>query len=118
MNTKIEILDKHNVLRRFLSPNPPYISFVKDDGTICSTCFQLRKGENGLSVDLEHLTTIEKSISDKSKYKLLKLNVGRIRNTNLNVEHDPIEDNYSHSLIMGNLDKKSSRQLASISSIL
>lgn len=119
---KVEISKDDNLLRRFLSPNPPNFIFIKDDGTICSTCFQLRKNEDALSVDLERLTTLEKSIKDKTKYRLLKLNAGEVQKLKLLVEHDPNPkqepDNISHTLIKGNIDKKISKKLASLSKII
>ena len=64
---KISIHDDDRVLRRveYLDPN-----FIKDDGTPASSGFSLKKLENGewekgLSVDVESLTTYEKSIQDK-----------------------------------------------------
>lgn len=111
-NELIEILPDHNLLRRYIFPNPPNIQLIKDDGTICSTCFQLRANENGISVDIEHLTTIEKSISDKSKYRLLMLKAGDVQSLNLITEHDPLHENYAHALIKGNISKPISRKLA------
>ena len=92
-NDRIEILREHNLLRRAFYPNPPDITYFKDDGTICSTCFQLRNGENGISVDLEHLTKYEISIKDKTKYRLITINAGSIHDLSLLTEHTPLPDN-------------------------
>ncbi len=44
------ILDSDNLLRRvpFIDPN-----YVRDDGTLTSLAFQLKKGESGLSVNMK-----------------------------------------------------------------
>jgi hypothetical protein len=115
---KVEILPEYNLLRRYIFPNPPDITFIKDNGKICSTCFHIRPNEGGISVDIEHLTTYEKSIQDREKYRLLLLNAGDVQNLELITEHDPEPNNYAHSLIKGNIDKKISRKLAEISKII
>lgn len=117
-NTIIKIENEHNLLRRFIHPNPPNFTYLKDDGTICSTCFQLRSGEQGLSVDIEHLTTYEKSIIDRKKYRLLSINAGKVNQLELSTKHDPLPENYAHALIKGNIDKKKSRKLAYFSVVV
>ena len=129
--SKIEILPEHNLLRRYVYPNPPKITLIKDDGTICSTCFHLRPGEEGISVDIEHLTTYEKAIVDTTKHRLLRLNAGDVQALDLTTEHDPIAidteqepvngsthqlqyDNYAHALIKGKIDKKIPKKLAAL----
>lgn len=117
MNSKKRIIIRaeNNLLRRYIFPNPPNFTLIKDDGSICSTCFHLRKSEEGLSVDIEELSTLEKSIVDSSKYRLLRLNAGKVQDLKLTVSHAPIEDNYAHALIKG-VDKKKSKKLARIAS--
>jgi hypothetical protein len=115
---KIEILPEYNLLRRYIFPNPPSITYLKDNGEICSSCFNLRPIELGISVDIEHLTTYEKSIKDRTKYRLLLLNAGEVQNINLITEHDPEPENFAHSLIKGKIDRKTSKKLAVLSKIL
>lgn len=112
--SKIDILPEHNLLRRYIYPNPPNASYIKEDGKICSTCFQLRPDELGISVDIEVLTTYEKSINDRTKYRLLCINAGEVQLLNLNTEHNPEPDNYAHALITGNITKSISRKLAAL----
>lgn len=114
----IDILPEYNLLRRYLHPNPPNILLIKDDGTICSTCFHLRQDEDGISVDIEHLTTYLKSVIDKTKFRLLCLNAGDVQNLGLNTIHNPQPDNFAHALITGRIDKKVSKKLAQISRIM
>lgn len=115
---KIKILAEHNLLRRYIFPNPPAIIYIKENGQICSSCFNLRPDEIGISVDVEHLTSYEKSIKDRKKYRLLLLNAGEVQNLNLITEHDPEPENYAHALIKGKIDRKISKKLAALSKIV
>ncbi len=94
----VSIGNEDFLLRRIpISP-----SYIKPDGTITSFAFSLRKSENGISTDLERLTNHERSVLDKSKYRLAKINAGVIRNDindGLDCIHDPLPENYAHSLI-------------------
>ncbi|QQS28037.1 MAG: hypothetical protein IPM47_14310 [Sphingobacteriales bacterium] len=115
METAHQIYDEDNVLRRVPTFLPNY---VKPDGAISSLAFRLRNGENGLSVDLERLSSFSKATLGRSDFRLLKLNVGQIRNyinDGLDVISDPLEDNNAHSLITGNLTKGKQKQLVLIS---
>jgi hypothetical protein len=100
----VQIGNEDFLLRRIpISP-----SYIKSDGSITSFAFLLRKGENGISADLERLADKEESIQDKSRFRLARINVGYIRNTindGLDCIHDPISTNYAHSLITSNTGK-------------
>ncbi len=65
----IEISDEDRLLRRAIYKNP---SYVRDDMTVTSFAFRLRKGELGLSVDIEKLTTYDNSISDAESIGCLR----------------------------------------------
>ena len=115
METAHQIYDEDNVLRRVPTFLPNY---VKPDGTISSLAFRLKKGEDGLSVDLEKLSSYSKATLGRSDFRLLQLNVGVIRNDindGLDVISDPIENNEAHSLITGNITKGKQKQLVKIS---
>jgi len=110
MGTVHQISDEDNVLRR-VPINP---SYIKPDGTFSSLTYRKRKGEDGISVDLEHLTTHSISINNPTLFKLIRINVGVIRKTindGLNVVHDPIEGNIAHSLIVGEVNRKKQKLL-------
>ena len=99
MVTALPICDEDNVLRRIPTHLPNYI---KPDGSISSLAFSLRKNGDGLSVDLERLSSFQKATLGKSNFRLLRVNVGDIRNKindGLDVIHNPMEDNVAHSLI-------------------
>jgi hypothetical protein len=111
---KTEILPHDDLLRRiqFLDPN-----FIKEDGTPASSSFTLKKQENGsledgLSVDIARLTTFEKSIEDISRFRLFALKAGFVTELGLFCEHDPLPDNFAHTLIKGNINRKMARKLA------
>lgn len=115
MVTALPIYDEDFVLRRVPTFLPNY---VKPDGTISSFAFRLRTGENGLSVDVEKFSSFEKATLRRKDFRLLKLNVGQIRNEvneGLDVIHDPLPDNEAHALITGDINKRKQQALVSIS---
>ncbi|MDT3739355.1 MAG: hypothetical protein RO257_07625 [Candidatus Kapabacteria bacterium] len=114
----IDILPEHNLLRRYVHPNPPDRLMIKEDGTVCSTCYHLRPNEDGISVDIEHLTNYDKSVKDRTKFRLLWLNAGDVQNLGLNTNHNPLPDNEAHALITGDIDRKISKKLAYISRVV
>lgn len=103
------IREDDRLLRRVMFLNP---SFIKPDGTPASSSFSLKKGENGLSVDLERLTSHEDSILDRSKYRLFMLTAKFTSSLSLTNEHDPQPGNYAHALIKGNITRAVSRKMA------
>ena len=85
---------------------------MKPDGTPASSSFSLKKGENGLSVDLERLTTYSNAIQDRSRFRLFALDAGFTRSLDLENVHDPMPENPAHSLIIGEIARGLSRKLA------
>ena len=112
---EIVSIDNEDFLLRRIPISP---SYIKPDGTITSFAFSLRKGEDGISTDLERLANYETSIQDKTKYRLAKINAGTIRNDindGLDCIHNPLPDNYAHSLITsktGKISDSKSRTMA------
>jgi len=106
----VNIEENDRLLRRvqFLHPD-----FIKPNGTPSSASFSLKTGEKGLSVDIERLTTYEKSILDKTRFRLFYLYASLTVQLGLTNQHDPQPDNYAHTLIMGNISRSVSRLLAS-----
>lgn len=113
MNNKPEkkevVSEDDNLLRRVMFLNP---SFIKPDGTPASSSFSLKKGENGLSVDIERLTTHEASILDRTRFRLFALSAKFTNSLSLINQHDPQPDNYAHALITGNITRSVSRKMA------
>ena len=110
----ISIGNEDFLLRRI--PNFP--SHIKPDGTIARTSFSLKKGEDGISTDLERLTTRDVSVLDRSRYRLARINVGFIKNQindGLDCKHNPLLENIAHTLIVdlsGEISKSKSRAMA------
>lgn len=107
---KVEIRDEDRLLRRVLDLPPHFM--IKDDGTPSSSNFALKSDEDGLSVDIERLTTHQKAIQDPSKFRLYYLMPPDTEGLGLVNEHDPLPDNYAHALIKGNITRSVSRKLA------
>ena len=110
----VQIGNEDFLLRRIpISP-----SYIKPDGSISSFAFTLKKGEDGISTDLERLADKDKSVLDRTKYRLAKINAGIIRNDindGLDCKHNPLPDNYAHSLITsqtGKISDSKSRAMA------
>lgn len=106
---RVIINDEDRLLRRVQFTNP---DFIKPDGTPASSSFSLKKDEDGLSVDLERLTTQEKSIVSREIYRLFSIDASFTSSLGLLNEHDPKPDNYAHSLIKGNITRTIARKLA------
>ncbi|MBK7751788.1 MAG: hypothetical protein IPI41_04030 [Flavobacteriales bacterium] len=85
------IADADMLLRRVYAEGDNYF---REDGTATPLAFRLRKdkGESGLSVDVERLTTLErakKATTDPGKYCLCRLATAHVRSLALCVCHDP-----------------------------
>lgn len=100
----VQIGNEDFLLRRIpISP-----SYIKPDGSITSFAFSLRKDENGISTDLESLVDPNISVLDRTRFCLARINAGIIRNQindGLDCEHNPLPENYAHSLIISNTGK-------------
>lgn len=108
----VQILNEDNFLRRV----PTYLpSHVKPDGTITRAVFKPSKTDSdGLSGDLERLSSFEKATLNSSRYRLLKINVGVIRteiNDGLDVVYNVIPENNAHCLITGKITDGKAGQL-------
>lgn len=97
------------LLRRVQYRNP---HFIKEDGTPASSSFSLKKGEEGLSVDIERLTTHAKSVQDKTRFRLFALEASYTMDLGLENVHAPLTDNYAHALIKGSITRGVARKLA------
>lgn len=108
---RVDIADADNLLRRIPTHIP---SYIKPDGTISSMAFSKKRDADGLSVDLERLSSYEKATLGDRRYRLLRINAGVIRNEindGLDVVHDPQPENEAHSLITGNISEGKKKQL-------
>jgi hypothetical protein len=107
------VLDTDDLLRRVIFTNP---SFVRPDLTITSFAFSPRKiggiPERGVSVDISRLTTYDRSIIDRFNYRLYSVRANYVRQVGLDCEHNPVEGNDAHALIVGDLKTSNCRRLA------
>lgn len=104
-----EISEDDKLLRRvqYLDPN-----FIKPDGTPASSSFSLKSGEDGLSVDVESLTTFEAAIQDVARFRLFILEASFTLSLGLVNKHVPKVNNPAHALIMGHISRGIARKLA------
>jgi len=86
--------------------------YIKPDGSVSSFGFSPKPNEEGLSVNIERLTTYKNSIVDIKRFRLFALQYDYIKNLELDCIHDPINDNYAHALIVGSINRRVSRALA------
>ena len=110
----IVISNQERVLRRVLFLHP---TFIKPDGKPSSASYQLKKNddgtlEDGLSVNIESMTTYEDSIEDVTRFRLFASEVNYIRSIGLDCIYNPLPENNAHSLIVGDIKKPQSRLLA------
>jgi hypothetical protein len=101
------ILDEDELYRRL-----PLIS-LNSDGTVNSAAFKLRgKPDPNISVDLARLTTPQESLNrvvNPNNFRLGAFLANTPRNLGLTVIHDPLNDNYAHSLIQDNENTQNSK---------
>lgn len=88
--------DEDELLRRVPKVPSHYIN-----GRITSAAFKPKPSEDGLSVDILSLTTIEISIKEPSKYLAAIIIAEDATKEGCECEHNPVPGNYSHALIKG-----------------
>ncbi len=107
------VLDADDLLRRVIFTDP---SFIRPDFTVTSFAFTPRKingiREKGLSVDISRLTTFEKSILDRSRFRLYSVKASYVRGIGLDCEHNPVEANEAHALIVGEFKSSTAKKLS------
>jgi len=88
------------LLRRVYRTDKRYID--KRTGRPTSRAFAPRpKDEGRLSVDIARLTTTDEAIYDKKKFCLFSIISDLVIELMLSCVYDPIENNISHSVIVG-----------------
>lgn len=116
------ILGTDNLYRRFPIVNDPkYISFWKEvDGrkVPTSAVFKTKQHEDGLSVDIEALTTQKHSVGDPLVFNLSALPASVPLSLGKECQHNPVEGNHAHALIMGDTTRIAKKLQASATVIL
>ena len=100
------LIKKVNVLyRRFpVLENPNYSIFWKlENGKKIPTsaAFKTKPNEEGLSLNIAALTTIEKTIKNPKEFGIAEFSAEIPINLGFECKHDPKYDNYAHALILG-----------------
>ncbi|MBE9130115.1 MULTISPECIES: hypothetical protein [unclassified Coleofasciculus] len=114
-----EIADQDELYRRLSK-----LSHIKKNGKVSSAAFKRNKQpENSISVDLARLTTRQESLARvgeerKAQFVLGVLVAGYPRSLGFFVRHDPLQNNYAHSLIEGQNDGEKCNLLAEATTIL
>jgi len=100
---KSNILKEENLLRRVtVDPN-----YLHEDGRPTSLAFRPRPSDQGkLSVDRQKLTTFERAVVSKEKYRLFAINAGFAFQCGFTCLPNPIPGNDAHALIEGDFKKK------------
>ena len=84
--------------------------YKEKEGRVSSAAFYDRRLET--SVDWARYITPEEAITGFREYHLAALKAKIPRENKLGVTHEPVQDNYSHSLITGKKTKAIARTLA------
>jgi len=106
------IQEKDELLRRV-----PKIPSHFNNGSITSAAFKPKPNEDGLSVDLLRLTTIDFFINDPNKYLAAEIIAGDAIKEGCECIHDPLPDNHAHALIKG-ITKQIARKLSAICKVI
>ena len=85
------------LLRRI--PRKP--SHLRDDGKPTSAAFKTKKDEDGLSINILSLTTVELSIPNINTHTAGIIFAKVPINLGYECKHLPLKGNYAHSLIVG-----------------
>ncbi len=109
-----QIEDDDELYRRIAPP------FFKEDGSISSSAYKASgRPDKEISVDLAHLTTLEKTVQHRPNFGVGSLIARYPRGIGLEVVHDPLyPDNEAHSLIKGASNNAHCSQLAKNTKIL
>lgn len=112
----MEVITSEDGLLRRIIIDP---SYIKPDNTITSLAFKPRRVDvDGLSVDLERLTTASASIVDRTRFRLARIRASVPLSLGLSCVHAPKADNPAHTLIQGAFTNSTCRQLASSASFV
>ena len=107
------IISPQDILcRRFPIDNPFFWKWVGDRKVPTSAAFKTKPGEDGLSVEIAHLTTADISIQDPLKFNLALLQASVPMEIGLVCIHNPLPNNNAHALIVGENTKSIAKKLS------
>ncbi len=103
---------KDELLRRV-----PKVPSHFNNGRITSAAFKPKPGEDGLSIDILSLTSIEISIKDPGKFLAAIIIAEDVTKKGCECVHNPVPENYSHALIKG-ITKQIARKLSEVCKVI
>jgi hypothetical protein len=110
MTQLVDVADDDGLYRRIVH------YFVLDDGRVSSAAFKDQRGkpDPSISVDIARLTTPEACLAHapNTSFRLGALLAAVPRALGFVVRHDPLPDNHSHALILGDNSAAKCRRLA------
>lgn len=101
---KIRVIDDNDDLYRRISP----AQYYEKEGRPASAAFR----DFELSVDWSKYTTPERTLRGYPSHHLASFKAIVPRQLNQEVKHDPVPDNYAHSLVIGKKTLSIARKLA------
>ena len=111
-----EEINREDFLLRRLPIQPQYF---RDDNSISSLAFKPRKVDvDGLSVDLERLTTHAEAILDRTRFRLCRVQASVPFDLGLECIHSPKPEEPAHSLVRGNFSTQVRRTLSNSAVLL
>ena len=94
----VPIEDDDDLYRRL------FARYVKADGSVSSAAYKDRRKKplNKISVDLARFSTPEETRArDDRGFRVAAVRAGAVRDLEFSVRHDPMPENFAHSLIEG-----------------
>ena len=98
------ITEKDNLYRR-IPYKPNYWKEINGIKTPSSFAFKTKPNEDGLSVNIASLTTIENTVMDSQLFGIARFPAAIPLELGYKCKHDPKPDNNAHALILGNTNK-------------
>jgi hypothetical protein len=97
-----EIKDIDTLYRRVPKYHPNYWKEINGEKFPSSFAFKTKPNEDGLSVDIVNLTTLEKTIGKTELFSVAEFSAAIPMGLGYKCSQDKKEDNDAHALIVGN----------------
>ena len=90
------------VLIRRVPLNP---NFIDVNGQVTSACFKIKKGEDGLSINIKDLVDDVNVLYNNRTHTLRCFKASIPIDSGCSCIHNPQVNNYSHGLVLGDINK-------------
>ncbi len=104
-----------DTLIRRIPRKPDHWKILNGVKSATSMNFKTKRGEDGLSVDILALTTLDKAVRTPTTHFAALLSAEIPMRLGFECRHDPIHDNKAHALIIGDITDSSAKKLAAAS---